>query len=228
VSASEMAVTQIHAVTFRLIPSRFPPVDLLERVASPDEFEVLYLIESLTNDRLRDQVGDIALVAKEDRLFGSGTSLIMAPFTHPPSAGKGGRFNPDFGVFYCALDFETALAETKYHRTKFFVDFNSPPTSVDMRELITDLGQDLNCIAGKQKELPALYHLEDYRAGQELGKVLKQENAWGLHYSSVRASGNCCAIFRPPALSNCRQSRHFEYAFDGKQINYVIEKSLVQ
>lgn len=224
---SDMDVTKIQAVTHRLIPSRFPPVDLLERVASPEEFDALYWVESLTNNRLRDQVGDIALVAKEDRLFGRGTSQIMAPFTHPPTAGEGGRFNPDFGVFYCALDLDTAIAETVYHREKFFIDFNSPPTTVDMRELKTDLDKQLRCIAGKQCDLPDVYHLEDYRAGQALGKSLKKENAWGLHYSSVRASGSCCAIFRPPALSNCRQSRHYEYYFDGRKINHVTEKKLV-
>ena len=42
---------------FRVISSRFPPIDLFERVASPEDWEALYWLESLTNPRLRDEVG---------------------------------------------------------------------------------------------------------------------------------------------------------------------------
>ncbi len=96
---ADIDVKKVAVSTYRLIPSCYPPIDVLERVASSEDFEILYDIESLTNDRLRDEVGDIALVSKQDRLFGDGTSLIMAPFTHPPVAGQGGRFNKDYGVF---------------------------------------------------------------------------------------------------------------------------------
>ncbi len=228
VNVTDMEVKQIETTTYRLIPSRFPPIDLLERVAAQEDFDFLFEIESLTNDRLRDEVGEIALVAKEDRLFGDGTSLMMAPFTHPPVAGQGGRFNPDFGVFYCASEFETALEETKYHQAKFLLDFNSEPTTIDMRELLTDLNKELHTIQGKQGTLTNIYHVDDYSAGQELGAKLKRANSWGLEYDSVRTTGICYAVFRPPALSNCRQSRHFEYHFDGEKIAHVIEKSEVK
>ena len=42
----------------RLVPSRFPPVSLFDRVADPKDLEALYALESLTNDRIRDEVGD--------------------------------------------------------------------------------------------------------------------------------------------------------------------------
>lgn len=225
---SDMDVTKVETGTFRIIPSRYPPVAVLERVASQEYFDMLFEIESLTNNRLRDEVGEIALVPEEDRIFGDGTSLIMAPFTHPPAIGQGGRFNRDFGVFYCAAEFDTALEETKYHRTKFFLDFNSEPTNIDMRELITDLNQELYSISGKQSELTDIYHVDDYSAGQGLGRKLKEANSWGLEYSSVRNDGICYVVFRPPALSNCRQGRHFEYQFDGEKIVYVIKKSIVK
>ena len=228
VDLSDMEVTKVEAHTYRLIPSCYPPIAVFERVASQADFDILLEIESLTNDRLRDQVGDIALVSEEDRLFGEGTSLIMAPFTHRPVAGESGRFNRAFGAFYCAHEFNTALEETKYHRAKFFLDFNSEPTKIDMRELITDLNQELYSISGKQTELAGIYHIDDYSAGQDLGRKLKEASSWGLEYSSVRADGICYVVFRPPALSNCRQSRHFEYHFDGERIAHVFKKSEVK
>lgn len=221
---SDMDATQIQERTYRLIPSRFPPIDLYERVASPEEFLLLHEIESLTNSRLRDQVGEINLVAREDIIAGPGTSLIMAAFTHVKPDHGGGRFNKKFGVYYCAREPDTAIEETKYHRAKFFRDFASEPIRIDMRELVSDLEQELHTIANKQEELPDVYSPDDYMAGQELGKKLKDANSWGLQYSSVRTVGVCYAIFRPPALSQCRQSRHFEYHFDGETISHVIQK----
>jgi diguanylate cyclase (GGDEF)-like protein/PAS domain S-box-containing protein/putative nucleotidyltransferase with HDIG domain len=43
VGVSGTDVTRIRAITYRLIPSRYPPVDLFERVANPGEFETLYM-----------------------------------------------------------------------------------------------------------------------------------------------------------------------------------------
>jgi len=65
-------VIQISAVEwepcFRIVPSRFPPISLFEAVADPADLEAVYEIEAMTNDRLRDEVGDITLVASEDQI----------------------------------------------------------------------------------------------------------------------------------------------------------------
>ena len=222
---ADLEVKHIRLRTYRLIPSHYPPIALFERVSTQAEFDILYAVESLTNERLRNEVGEIALVAPEDRLFGQGTSLIMSSFTHFKVDGQGGRFNDRFGVFYCAKEPNTAIAETQYHRAKFHLDRNSPPTKFDMRELITDLDGELYTIAGQQDALPEVYDLNDYRAGQALGQQLKHQQAWGLEYNSVRHDGMCYAIFRPPVLSNCRQARHLEYHFDGEKISHVFDKS---
>ena len=55
---------------FRLVASRFPPIDLFERVADPADWEALHALESLTNPRLRDAAGDISLVPAADREIG--------------------------------------------------------------------------------------------------------------------------------------------------------------
>ena len=63
---------------FRIVPSRFPPIGLFEAVADPRDLEAVYQIEAMTNDRLREEVGDILLVAPDDRVSGPGTTPIMA------------------------------------------------------------------------------------------------------------------------------------------------------
>jgi len=229
VEVGGMDVVQIKEPTHRLIPSRFPPIDLFERVSSPEEFQILHEIESLTNSRLRVEVGDISLVRKEDVVVGPGTSYIMAAFTHAKVDRDGGRFDKGFGAYYCARELKTAIEETKYHRAKFFRDFNSRPTRVDMRELVADLNQTLHTIVNRKDDFPEIYNPDDNSAGQELGKKLKTANSWGLQYSSVRAEGGVCyAVLRPPALSHCHQANHYEYHYDGDTISNVFHKSEVK
>ena len=66
---------------YRIVPSRFPPIALFEAVADPADLEAVFLIEAMTNDRLREDAGDLALVPAEDRVSGPGTSPIMTAFT---------------------------------------------------------------------------------------------------------------------------------------------------
>jgi len=77
-----MRKLDVHGDTYRLIPSHYPPIALFENLLDPQELDAAYALESLTNDRLQDEVGNIALVAPEDRVTGPGTTAIMAAFTH--------------------------------------------------------------------------------------------------------------------------------------------------
>lgn len=210
--------------SYRIIPSRFPPIGLFERVADPADLEAVYAIEALTNPRLREAVGEIRLVAPEDRVSGPGSSVIMAAFTHLSPSGS--RFSDgSFGVFYAAHDPDTAIAETRYHRERFLTATAEPPIEVDMRVYLIDLAARLHDLRGLAGHFPAVYHPTDYAAGQALGRRLRAEAADGIAYDSVRqAGGECVAIFRPRLLSHCRQERHLCYVWNGSRIATVYEK----
>jgi hypothetical protein len=210
---------------WRIIPSRFPPVDLFERVADPVDLEAVFELESLTNDRLREAIGELQLVPTQDRISGPGTSYIMATFTHLNPAGS--RFSDGtYGVFYAAYTLDTAIAETRYHREQFMRATSEPPMELDVRVLLADLNQQLHDIRGMQQILTDVYALDDYSTSQALGKRLRTQNSWGITYNSVRhPGGECAAVFRPPALRNCRQERHLCYVWDGMQISSVYRKS---
>jgi len=210
---------------WRIIPSRFPPIDLFERVADPADLEAIFELESLTNDRLRDEVGALQLVPAQDRISGRGTSYILAAFTHLNPAGS--RFcDGTYGVFYAASTLDTAIAETRYHREQFMRATSEPPMELDMRVLLADLHQQLHDIRGMQPVLPDVYAPNDYSVSQALGKRLRAQHSWGIAYDSVRhPGGECAAVFRPPALRNCRQERHLSYVWDGTRIRSVYRKS---
>ena len=211
IDPQEIDTLQVQDEVWRIIPSRYPQISLFERVSSFDEFDLLHEIESLTNRRLRDEVGDVSRVAPEDFVGGNGASWIMAPFTHPPQEGQGGRFNKDFGIYYCAFDESVAIAETLYHRQKFFDDSGVLNEIADMRVLRASVAQSFHDV--RPFEGSEIYHPDDYQYGQQLGGQLKAQKSYGLLYKSVRATGDCIAILRPIALSSARHIKYLRYHF---------------
>jgi hypothetical protein len=213
---------------FRIIPSRFPPIQLFAKVADPEDLEAVFAIEALTNGRLRQEVGELSLVPPEDRVSGPGSSYVMAAFTHPSPLG--GRFTDGtFGAYYAARDRETAVAETVYHRERFLREMQAPPAEVDMRVLRATLQAVVHDLRGAGKAFPGIYHPADYAASQQLARELRAAGSWGVAYDSVRRpGGECVAAFRPPALSTCKQAEHLGYIWDGERIATVYEKRILR
>lgn len=209
---------------YRIVPSRFPPISLFEEVADPADLEAVYAIEALTNDRLREEVGQLSLVPPEDRVSGPGASVIMAAFTHLNSEGS--RFSDgSFGVFYAASSIETAVAETSYHRALFMTRTREPAQELDMRVYAVDLDAMMHDIRSLRHEQPNLYDPLNYGGSQLLATRLRNDGSEGIVYGSVRdPGGECAAVFRPRLLANARQERHLCYVWDGREIVTIFEK----
>lgn len=212
----------------RILPTRFPPIQLFERVADPADLEAVLAIESLSNSRLRNEVGELSLVPSEERVSGPGSSYIMAAFTH--IAPDGGRFTDrTYGAYYTAGDLETAIDETVYHRERFLRATSERPMELEMRVIRATLKADLHDLRGLREHNPDIYDLLDYGASQRLGRALRAAGSWGVVYQSVRREGGqCAAVFRPRALSSCRQAQHLGYVWDGTRISHVYEKRLIR
>ncbi len=196
----------------RLVPSHFPPINLFETVADSDELDIVHAIESLTNDRLRDEVGDLTLIVPEDRISGPGSSPVMAAFTH---IGFPSRFtNGRYGVYYGACNLDTALAETVYHRERFLSATQEHDTELTMRLYVNQVAMPLDDVRGD-----AYGHLHDpesYSVSQGYGKKQRSQGSHGLLYRSVRhPSGECVAAFRPNAVTIPSQGGHFKYVWSG-------------
>ena len=213
----------------RILPSRFPPIQLFERLTDdPGEWETLAGIESLTNPRLRDEIGEIRLVPAGERVSGPGASWVMASFTHLNP--KGSRFSDgSYGVYYAARELKTAIAETVFHLGRFYAETTDPPHAEDMRVLsgridarFHDLrgdprGHDLR---GGDPRWQACLDPQDYAAGRALGRRLRAAGGNGLVYPSVRRQrGQCLGAFRPKAVGIPVQGRHLRYHWDGLRIS---------
>ena len=202
--------------SWRIVPSRFPPVQLFERVSDAEDMDAVLALESLTNERLRSRG------AAPDTE--PGASVIAAAFTYRNPEGS--RFSDGtFGVFYGARELDTAIAETVYHRERFMRATRQGRMELDMRVYLTDLAGDLHDLRDRPAAFADVYHLFDYAAGQRLAAGLLAAGAAGVVDASLRRpGGECAAVLRAELLSNCRQERHLCYLWDGEAINAVYEK----
>lgn len=201
----------------RIIPSRFPPVSVYEDTLDPADLEEAFWIESLTNDRLREQAGDLSRVPAEDRITGAGSTFVMAAFTH---IGRESRFSDGaYGVFYAASSTEAAIRETVFHRERFHRLTRDPAMSLEMREV---LGQpDAKKLFVDIRTIAPLHDpdLASYPVCQGFGAARRAEGHWGLLYRSVRSpSDECLAAFRPPAVKLPHQGSHYLYQWDGQSV----------
>jgi hypothetical protein len=208
---------------WRVIPSRFPSVGLFERVASPQDFDALYALEAMTNDRIRDEVGEISLVPAEERLFGPGSTCIMAAFTHLNPQGS--RFGDgSYGVFYCARKRDTAIAETRHHAALFMAATAEPPMRLQMRLYTVEAQGKVVDLREASRAEPRIVDPDDYAYAQGVGRQLRADGAPGILYPSVRhPAGVCLAAFRTTLLKNCLHAAYLEYHWNGRAIDAVFE-----
>jgi hypothetical protein len=226
-----MAHYTVRAVRFtscnRIVASRLPTIHLFERVADPADWDALYKLESMTNPRLREQVGELSLVPVVDRVSGPNASVVMAPFTH--LSPQGTRFTDGhFGAYYAAESVETAIAETRFHRENFLRATAQPPLELEMRCYLADVACELHDLRGLRAKLKDIYDPASYVASQKLGRELRNDGSNGIAFDSVRRpGGECVAMFRPRLVQNVRQGVHLRYAWDGASITRVYEMRAV-
>ncbi len=206
----------------RLIPSKYPPIALYEDVADPAMFESIFAVESLTNPRLSEEVGDFTLVPVEEHLVGiAHCSYVMTAFTHINPEGS--RFcTGDYGAYYAAENRLTAIKETVYHIERIMSYTREPEQDIHMRSLIAYFTADLADITAMTES--SLYHSSSYTDSQAFGLRLKENKSDGIVYSSVRDHPSpCYALFKPCLVDKITPSAHYAYKWNGKEISHVME-----
>lgn len=210
----------------RLIESRYPPIDLFEDLADPEDWELLAAAEAKTNPRLAETIGNLDLVPAHRRVSGPGASYVMAPFTHC-SPDRPGRFHDGrFGAYYAADTFETAVAEVTHHQAQRLLDTSDEPGWIsDVRELVGSVHAELVDIRGGGFD--TLLAPDDYAPSQAFARQHRDAGSNGIVYPSVRNRGGACiAAFWPDVVATPIQGRHFRYHWNGARIDMIHELRL--
>jgi RES domain-containing protein len=201
----------------RMIPSRYPVVGLLDRVASPEDLPALFELESWTNDRISNELGILHTLSSHEWVTGRPmASVIMAAYCHP--SPDGGRFNsPARGAWYAGRTLETAVAESVFRRTQELREVHAFETRVQMRVYLADFRAFFHDIRESPKSWAVLYDPDSYTASQAFAQGLLESRSNGIVYRSVRhPGGECVACFRPALVQNVRVGGHYEFRWEGR------------
>lgn len=202
---SEPLLTLPTGKHYRLIHTKYPPMDLFE---SDDSYD-LGLLESATSDRIHNWRRFVSI---DDFRTGSGWSTVMASFCYP---GEGGRFNgPDQGAYYAGFSMETAVREWSWHAARLWAGMG----------LTAEASAMARCYVGKAAEAlvdvcgEVRYAGSDYAESRALGRSLLRDGYYGVLYDSVRHTGGHCAAFlRPPGTTPVTQAGHCVLKWDGSR-----------
>ena len=207
----------------RIVSTRYPPIDLFDDIADPDDWWDLGVAESRTNPRISESLGKLDLIPRDRLVGGPGARWLMAPFTHISPDNKG-RFNDGtFGVFYAARSFETALFETIYHRTNFYSKTKQEPGWIaQFRELQGSIDARLHDL--RKGSFKPYLSKKSYVQSQKLAVKLKESGSNGIVYPSVRhVGGQCFASFYPDVMEPPKMGKLLSFHWDGERVNQIKE-----
>ena len=196
---------------YRLIPSRFPPVNVYDGIINTDRQSVLADVEGLTNPRMR----------MEERLRATGEATAdsiqnwnIAPFAYPNP--EGGRFFPMHRPSSeLAADLQTALAVSVARREAFLSRTEEPSMEFDMRLFKTPI---------RAERLVDLRHLPlDLTREQRLraGESVPEGADGAVYYVPERPSGCCVALLSPRLKARTVQATHYRFVWDGQRISKI-------
>lgn len=193
--------------TFRLVPSRYPPVQAFESVAAPEDLEAVMELEGWTNDRLVRYRK--ARLPVSQWVYGRpNASVVMAAFLHAPPDGQ--RFSgSELGAWYAAATVRTAVAEVAHHLRREAWNTGWSEMRQTYRAYRAQLlGQYLD-IRGRYRH--TLHHAASYAAGQAFGERCRAAGEAGILYDSVRyRDGTNIVAYHPPNIQAVTQDAHYD------------------
>jgi hypothetical protein len=137
--------------------------------------------------------------------------LLMTPFRYSRQNPWGSRFrrpNADAGVFYAAEHPETAIAETVFHRLRFFADSPEmpwPQNAAEYTAFSVEVHSEraLDLTAFSMDELKDILDPLDYAAGQALSEKVREGGIELIKYPSIRAPDHRAnlAVLTPAAFA---------------------------
>lgn len=198
--------------TFLLIPSRFPPIRLYERIAA-DFHDAVTDIEALTNPRLREKE-HIIRTSGIDEKNPSLQNWNHAPFAYFNPEGSW-FFDPQTPCLELSGDIQTALAVSVAKRTLFLSRTEQDRLNLDMRVISRQ-------VSGRFLDARHLGSIIDQDTRWALGRTMLEKGIDGVvFHSPERPVGNRYAVLNARSLERAIQGDHYKYVWDGAQIKEI-------
>lgn len=203
------------------MPHRFPPIRHFERIAGEEDIDALNVIEALTDDRIRDEIGQIEVAPAHERFYGAHAELVMAAFAHWDA--DGGSFSDgSYGVFCLGLSEDTATARALHGTEAFLAATNEKPTKFQMSLHSFRL-------TGEVADFRAAETAQRRNSTAAIGRRLRAVGVAGvLLPSPFHDGGECVAAFKATVIAEYMESVDLEFNWNGERVDEVKRMIAVQ
>ena len=200
-------ILPITAKTFLLIPSRFPPIRLYERIAE-NFHEAVTKIEDLTNPRLQQkkQIIEISDINSQNPSL---QNWNHAPFAYVNPEGSW-FFDPNTPCLEVSADIQTALAVSVAKRHKFLARTKQDKLCLDMRVIVRKISGHFLDV---KKFGISMNKEERWKLGKQILEMEKVDGV--IFHSPERLVGTRFAILNGQCLERAMQGDHYRYVWDG-------------
>lgn len=209
-AADDLSIRNVIRKYYTLIPSRFPPIDLFERLMGIQR-DAVAEIEALTNPRLRERDRVLNGVQATDAASPHLQNWNHAPFTYPNPEGSH-FFDETRPALELADTLQTALAVSVRKRELFLSRTGEDPVDLDMRVLS-------RVVKGKFLDATGWDPHLSKEERWALGRGILERDVDGVIFRCPhRPSAQCISILNGQALERAVQEEHFRFVWDGQRI----------
>jgi hypothetical protein len=213
--ASELPLESVEGDWYRLIPSRFPPISIYERVIANDRIAELVEVENLTNPRVKALALRTSGLQPIDPTSPTLQNWNLAPFTYPNPEGSH-FFRPGYSVLELTDCLQGALATSVRKRETFLRRTREASLALEMRVLKTPVTGEFLDLRG----VPASLEKEER---WKIGDHIVQQQLDGILFTSPdRPSSSCIAVLKESRLGRSDQTKHFKFYWDGERIKSIV------
>lgn len=205
----------VHGQYRRLIPSKYPTIDIYERFGSPEMRAFAAELERVTNPRLaaksRMTGGDISADSGSPHL----QNWNHAPFAYPMPEGTYMLPGP-YSVMELAGDERGALARAIVRREEFLARTDEPACGVDMRMITNRVCGTFVDLRGLPADLPVSER-------HKLGQRIYEDGGQGVVFGMKELPGHdFVSIFTLDALPDKGvQGAHYRFRWNGSQVHRI-------
>lgn len=211
--AVNLPIVEIDERFHNLIPSRFPPVPVYERIAGGRD-ELFAQVEEITNPRVRERDRLTQGLAPIDQQQPRFKNWNHAPFVYPNPEGSR-FFKADRNVLELAGDLQTALAISVAKRETFLRRTAEPPALIEMRQIVRP-------VRGRYLDARNWDGIDDRQRRLNLGLAVVERELDGILFSpKERPSATGMVVLKPECLGKPDQADHFKYVWNGERINVL-------
>jgi RES domain-containing protein len=201
---------------YQLIPSRFPPVDVYERLELPELRAAALEIEQRTNPRLAAMKHIETAPKPGDKATHQFQNWNHAPFVYKNPEGSH-FLGPAYGVAEMAADLTAALLFALHRREEFFSRTKEEAMGQDMRVLCRRVTGKFTDLTGLDPGLP---QPERWKIGQKLC----DDGATGIVYRRPDyADHRFLCVFDGSVLGRALQGAHYRFVWDGKTVKSIYD-----